>query len=338
MELSSIENPTTPVTESGAPDVLRIPTAFVNVYAVGDPNVSWVLVDTGLPGFGNYVKRITEAHASSPPAAIILTHGHFDHAGNAIALADEWDVPIYAHPAELPFLTGRSNYAPADSSMGGAIAQLARVFPLTGYDFSARVQPLPEDGSVPGLEGWRWLHTPGHTNGHVSLWRESDRFLIAGDALATMDLDSWLTQITHTREIARAPVPFTPDWDAAEASLSQLAELRPRTLAAGHGQIINDPDLATKLAQYATRSQRPTYGRYARQAPVYDVKLGVISVPEPVVDRSLPWLIGGIGATVFGMVVLKALLSSGKKERNAPPRKNKLVLAGPIDQAIPSPS
>ena len=169
------------------------------------------------------------------PAPSWLTHGHFDHAGSAAELARAWGVPIYAHAEELPFLTGRSDYPPADPSMGGAIAQLARAFPSAGYDFGERVRALPADGSVPGLPGWRWLHTPGHTPGHVSLWRESDRTLLAGDAFATMDLDSWLSQVTHARELARSPVPFTPDWDAAEASVARLAELRPRAVGAGHG-------------------------------------------------------------------------------------------------------
>ena len=34
------------------------------------------------------------------PVAILLTHGHFDHAGAAEALADKYQISIYAHEAE----------------------------------------------------------------------------------------------------------------------------------------------------------------------------------------------------------------------------------------------
>ena len=292
------------LTESVAPGVLRIPVAFVNAYAVGAPGGPWVLVDTGLPGAAAYVRQTAETHQGSPPEAIVLTHGHFDHAGNAAALADAWDVPIYAHAAELPFLTGRSDYPPADSSMGGAIAQLARLFPTGGYSFGSRVQALPGYGSVPHLPGWTWLHTPGHTPGHVSLWQADGRTLLAGDALATMDLDSWATQLTHRRTLDRPPVPFTPDWDAADASIRSLAALRPDALGAGHGRALAGPSLADRLARYATIRHRPERGRYVPEPARFDLERGTVFVPPPVPDRALPDFIAGVGALAGAVLMI----------------------------------
>jgi glyoxylase-like metal-dependent hydrolase (beta-lactamase superfamily II) len=292
------------LTEFVAPRVLRLPVAFVNTYAVGTPGGAWVLVDTGLPGTAPYVRQRSEGHYGRPPEAIVLTHGHFDHAGNALALAGEWNVPVYAHEAELPFLTGRSDYPPADSSMGGAIAQLARLFPTGGYDFGDRVRALPEDGSVPHLPGWRWLHTPGHTPGHVSLWRAADRTLLAGDALATMDLDSWASQATHRRELDRPPVPFTPDWDAADASIHRLAGLRPDAIGAGHGRALSGPNLANQLVRYATVQHRPDEGRYVPEPAHFDRERGTVYVPPPVPDRALPRFIAGVGVLAGGLLLL----------------------------------
>lgn len=65
---------------------------------------------------------------------------------------------------------------------------------------------LPSDGSVPGPSEWRWLHTPGHTAGHVSLFRERDGLLLAGDALATVDQDSPLSML-HLHVDAPPPAP-----------------------------------------------------------------------------------------------------------------------------------
>ncbi len=54
-------------------------------------------MDAGVPGSGAVIARTSEERFDTPPAAIVLTHGHFDHVGALMALADKWDVPIYAH-------------------------------------------------------------------------------------------------------------------------------------------------------------------------------------------------------------------------------------------------
>jgi len=104
---------------------------------------------------------------------------------------------------EVPYLTGRSDYPPQDPTVGGALAFASRLFPHTGIDLRGRAQALPADGSVPGMPGWRWLHTPGHTAGHVSLFREGDRVLLAGDAFAAMDQDSVRGMLTRRQEVSR---------------------------------------------------------------------------------------------------------------------------------------
>jgi glyoxylase-like metal-dependent hydrolase (beta-lactamase superfamily II) len=67
---------------------------------------------------------------------------------------------------------------------------LAPLFPRRPIDVSRWPQRLPEDGSVPQMPGWRWIHTPGDTPGHISFWRERDRTIIAGDAFITTNQES----------------------------------------------------------------------------------------------------------------------------------------------------
>lgn len=285
-----------------APGLARLEIGFVNAYAIGLPGGPWVLVDTGLPRTEGLVKRAAERYFGRGANAILLTHGHFDHAGNAKGLAVEWDAPIYAHRAEMPFVAGWADYPPQDPTMGGAIAFLARTFPHAGYDLRPHVHELPADHSVPELEGWRWLHTPGHTPGHVSFFREDDRLLLAGDALATMDLDAWGAQLTHAQRLSRPPAPFTPDWAAARASLAQLVDLEPARIGAGHGPPFVGPETAAHLRHFAAhRFRPPRRGRYVGDPIEANAEDGVTYLPPPVSDPLMPKLALGVGALGFAL-------------------------------------
>jgi glyoxylase-like metal-dependent hydrolase (beta-lactamase superfamily II) len=286
---------------------------FVNVYVLNAGGGRWFLVDTGLPGFAAVIKAACEARFEGrPPEGIILTHAHFDHAGNVEQLATEWNVPVFAHRLEMPYLRGESDYPPADPTPGGAICFLSRFFPTGGYDLRGRVdlRELPEEGeeanTVPGLAGWRWIHTPGHSAGHVSLYREFDRMLIAGDALATMDMDSWTSQVSRKRELARPPTPFTPDWRSAHQSIDRLAELEPKLVAAGHGLPMSGRYVAGELAELSERLQPPAGGRYAGMPAKFDASGRVREVPPPAADPLKPKMgvaaalaLAGIGIALF---------------------------------------
>src|SRR4051794_30712884 len=92
-----------------APDVWGMKIIFVNIYMIKD-NDHWVLVDTGLPGSSDRIlKMANELFGDQPPKAIILTHAHFDHRGAVDVLLDHWEVPVYVHPMEMPYLTGKSS-------------------------------------------------------------------------------------------------------------------------------------------------------------------------------------------------------------------------------------
>lgn len=287
-----------------APDVGWLPVSFTNVFFIGRPGGKWILVDAGFPGSADEIFDATEARfgAGSRPEAIVLTHGHLDHVGNVGALADAWDAPIYAHPLEAPFLTGKATYPPADPTVGGALAFFSRFLPRARRDLGGRLREL-QTTKVPGAAGWDWVLTPGHSPGHICLFRESDRVLLTGDALLTVDMDSWSALLSRKRELARPPTPFTIDWDAARASLRKLARLRPNVIAAGHGAPMSDPDLPERLEDFAERFRTPRHGRYVRQAARINAD-GVVELPPAPFDP-VPF------ATAAALFVAGIALGSG---------------------------
>lgn len=295
-----------------APDLAYLRTVIVNLFFYGQrgaPSGSWVLIDAGLPGSATWILGAVEERFGprARPAAIVLTHGHFDHVGALHALLEKWDVPVYAHRLELPYLTGRSAYPPPDPTVGGgALAALSRFYPRGPYNFGDRIQPLPADGSVPGMPGWRWIHTPGHTPGHVSFFRDSDRTLIVGDAFVTTKQESAIAALTQMPEIHGPPTYFTPDWDSARHSVEHLAALEPLRVATGHGPPLEGEAMQEGLRRLARDFDRlavPPRGRYVGQPAVAD-EGGVVSLPPPVPDP-LPRLLLGVGLALVAGAVLR---------------------------------
>jgi glyoxylase-like metal-dependent hydrolase (beta-lactamase superfamily II) len=251
------------------PDAAYRRLALVNVVLVGPPaGGEWVLVDAGLTGTGGIIQRTAEARfrGAARPAAIIMTHGHFDHVGALRTLAERWDVPIYAHTLEHPYLNGTSAYPPPDTTVGGGLfSRMASLFPRAPVDVSRWLKPLPDDGSVPSMPGFRWIHTPGHAAGHTSFWREADKLLIVGDAFITTAQESAYAVAVQEPELHGPPMYFTHDWQAAGDSVRRLAALEPEIVVTGHGRAMRGDAMRAALHRLAVSFESlavPRTGHY----------------------------------------------------------------------------
>lgn len=196
----------------------------VGVWLVRD-DAGWTMVDTGSPRDAQTVARAALALTGGvPPERIVLTHGHYDHAGSLRTLFDRWSVPILAHQVEAPFLEGKASYDATRPAWWGY-----QIFQRLGGKYNrtapvSEVQPLREGDVVGGLEV---RHVPGHTPGMIALVHRADRAVLAGDTFIARD------------GRLQAPIAlFTPDRDEARRSMRKLAAEDFDHLLPSHGHPI----------------------------------------------------------------------------------------------------
>lgn len=235
-----------------------------NVYFVHSLS-SWTLIDAGSAGCGSAIREAAEIlfGVNTRPRSILLTHDHPDHAGSVRELAGMWRCHVHVHPDEMPLVaadlaTIREYANPVDRWL---VLPLLR---LTGHQRAESIiargnnkdiiSPLDPDTSPAGLPDWEIVPTPGHTPGHVAFFRATDRVLIAGDALLTVDLNSFWGLVRRTHTVSGPPWYTTWDARAAKQSVAELAGLRPRVLAGGHGRPMSGPETAARLQAFSDRS------------------------------------------------------------------------------------
>lgn len=270
--------------EQLARDVAVIRTLISNAYLVGDAKC-WILVDTLAPGHVRVIKRAVEARfgTAARPQAIVLTHGHFDHTGSAAPLADLWNVKVYAHPLERPYLTGRSSYPPLDPTAPGFFSGLSRFIPSSTSNLGSRVVDLDADRPLPWLSDWSCHFTPGHSPGHVAFFRPDGNVLLAGDAVSTVNLSNFFATITQRQQLCGPPIPGTTNWQQAQDSVRCLASLRPALICAGHGRPMFEG--ANALQRLAEEFPLPAHGRYVKEPAVTDEN-GITYLPPAPFDAT----------------------------------------------------
>jgi hydroxyacylglutathione hydrolase len=199
----------------------------INWYLVGD-----VLVDAGgKPDTGRIIKQLRDHKVT----AHALTHAHPDHQGASHAVCTKLGIPYWVHRddvevAEDPSLIlKRQPPKPLNRLMYKMFAGPAHP-----------VDRALEEGDE--IAGFQVLHTPGHAKGHVSLWRESDRVLIAGDVLNTAHPFLMKRGLREPLEV------FTPDVAENRRSIKRLAALEPELVLVGHGPPLRDTQQLKDLA------------------------------------------------------------------------------------------
>lgn len=207
------------------------------------------------------------------PADVVLTHVHPDHSGSTLELARVWDCTVFVHPDELGQANGdfaalTAGAGPLDTwlilPIMRVIGRRRREAILARSSLSGVARAFDPGAAVPGLPGWECVQTPGHTPGHVSFFRPSDRVLITGDAVVTLRVNSLSGFVLQRQGLSGPPRYTSWSWRAAKASVATLARLEPRVLASGHGVPLAGPDTAGALRAFADRFSGRTTAEAAR--------------------------------------------------------------------------
>jgi glyoxylase-like metal-dependent hydrolase (beta-lactamase superfamily II) len=185
------------------------PRDSVNVYVVGD-----VLIDAGL-GFDR--RRILKQLDGVEIRAHALTHAHVDHYGASHAVCTALNIPLWCGADDVAAVE-------AGKMVGG---------PRNGFVPGPKAHPVARalrEGDE--VAGFSVLDTPGHSPGHVSYWRESDRVLLCGDVM-------WGWNSFRLGGPIREPFPvLSPDPALNRQSARRLAELDPELILFGHGPAV----------------------------------------------------------------------------------------------------
>jgi glyoxylase-like metal-dependent hydrolase (beta-lactamase superfamily II) len=334
-----------------APGVWRLKDIFVNVFIVQNRDATdWVLVDAGLKTTAERLRSlVTELFGrGSRPKAIVLTHAHFDHRGSLIELADSWGVPVYCHHQERPYLTGQASYPPPDPSVGGGMmSTLSFVYPRKPINAEQYLRELPEDGTIPELEDWKWIHTPGHTPGHISLFREKDGVLVAGDAFVTTMQESLLAVISQKKFVCGPPKYFTTDWGAAARSVRALAALEPNVVVTGHGQAMYGDEVRKELHKLTREFWKwgmPAAGRYVKEPAQFNDDGVPTHIPKA---RGHMWKRVAVAAGLFvlGYMIYKQRKNTTGLNRKVTEKLGRTLMgstlgalgaAAPVSPAVPN--
>ena len=193
-----------------------MPRNGVNAWLLGD-----VIVDAGYAANG---RKVVAALRGRTVAAHAITHAHPDHVGGSAHVCRELGVPFWCPAGDAAAVRdGRS--VPARSRLRPLLERFQSFEPVE------IARELREGDDV---AGFTVLDVPGHSPGHVALWRESDRTLVAGDVWFNLSLR------TFRYGLREPPRPFTVDPGRNRESMRRLADLEPALACFAHGPPVTD--------------------------------------------------------------------------------------------------
>lgn len=236
------------------PGVFRVGTTYVGCYAVEDAG-AYTFIDAGLPGYWQQITGFLASRSAplSAVEAVVLTHHHDDHRGNAERLRTQSGATVLVHHDDLSLATRRGK-PPGFPLWKPRVLHyvlhclrrgVVRTVPVAEASGFADEEVL----DVPGRP--RVIHVPGHTAGNAAMSLGDRGVLIVGDALATIDI---ISGESGPRLLPRF---VNDDHELALASLQKIEEVKARWVLPGHGlPWEGSPRQAVELARQVAARKR----------------------------------------------------------------------------------
>ena len=208
-----------------------------------------VLLDTGFPGDTQRIRRVLAENGAGVQdvRAILLTHGHLDHAGNVTELKQLTGAPVYAHRLEQSHMDGTFPYHGAARVCGVLEAAGRRV---THYRPAKIDVEIGDGDELPFWGGLRVVHLPGHTLGHCGFYSAKHDLLFSGDL--------WVRFLMKTQS---SPAIFSDDLSLVPASMRKARAFGARWIVPGHYDLPNATRLRRRfeeLCEHLERRANPT--------------------------------------------------------------------------------
>jgi glyoxylase-like metal-dependent hydrolase (beta-lactamase superfamily II) len=205
------------------------PESFLNLTLILDGENGNTLVDAGLPGQAGAIGDALAVAGIRVEdlGRLVFTHQDLDHIGSGAALVRQSGARVLACYADAPYIDGNLRplkLSPEMLEQRPQMRQLLELLEPVGVD------ELLEDGTHLDLVGGTTvIFTPGHTPGHVSLYLERPKVLVAGDALTSEE--GYLNGPNQS---------MTLDMPTAIQSIKKLAELEVDTIVCYHGGVVSE--------------------------------------------------------------------------------------------------
>jgi glyoxylase-like metal-dependent hydrolase (beta-lactamase superfamily II) len=186
-----------------------------------------VMVDTGLVGEPFLIRRLVRKLGLKPDSikAILLTHGHLDHAGNLAWLKDWTGAPVLAHAEEARHVAGNYPYT-GIARWCGRLEAGGRL--LTRYRAGTIDEFITDGQALPFWGGLRVIHLPGHSAGHCGFFSARHNLLFSGDMFA-----SYFFNIHKPWPVLNSVPELFP------ASIEKIRQLAPRLLVPNHYDVLD---------------------------------------------------------------------------------------------------
>src|SRR5215218_5918603 len=202
---------------------------YLNLTLIVDEENGTALVDAGLPDQTEVISAaLTEAGIGVRDLRLIIfTHQDLDHVGSGAALVRQSGAWVLAHSADAPYIEGRLRSLKPTPEMLEQRPHMREV--LERLEPVSVDEQLENDTRLELAGGTQVIFTPGHTPGHISLYLEGSKILIAGDA------------VTAEGGYLKGPNPSaTLDTRTAIQSVKRLADLDIDTIVCYHGGVVSE--------------------------------------------------------------------------------------------------